>query len=188
MAPLQVDLITDILPFDQQANASASSFPLSEDLNKGTGGNVEDETPPTRTKSVSFRSRIKVREHLHIKNYTSKEIEACWYSKTDLAEIKEDIITTRDLIVAGKLERDSDEYVRRGAENYVEKEVLRRSRAKSTAREAVFDEQETQWELDSDSEPDYIAHFYRAACHLEVRRAYSVGLRDQIEAEIVMMM
>ena len=188
MAPLQLELITGILPFDQQANASASSFPLPDELNKPVEVDVEEDLSTTRTaKSVSFRSRIKIREHLHVKNYTDNEIEACWYTKSDLADIKEDIITTRDLIASGQLRRDTEEYVRRGAENYLQKEVLRRSRVKSKAREAVFDEQDAQWDNEISPEPAYIAHFYRAATHSEVRRAYSTGLRDQIEAEMAMM-
>ena len=199
MAPLQVEFVSNILPLDQQqGNASTSSFPLDDLLQKEAGNDVterteaelmaledEDEAPQAK-KSVSFKARIKLRECLHIKNYTPQEIEECWYNKSDLAEIKEDIYNTRNMIAAGELERDTDDYVRRGSENYVEKESARRARAKSIAREAVFDEQEAQWALGS-QEPNYIAHFCRAATHLEVKRAYSVGLRDQMEAEMANM-
>ena len=152
----------------------------------------EEETPISRpTKSVTFRSRIKIREHLHIKNYTPTEMKACWYSKFDLTEMKADIYATRNLIVAGKLEQDTEEHVRRGSENYLKKEMTRRSRVKLIARDAVFDEQDAQWEASSGTtptitEPEYIAHFYKAATHLEVKRAYSVGLRDQMEAALAM--
>lgn len=201
MAPLQVEVV-DILSLeqhqDQQGNASTSSFPLDNLLHKEAGGNdlteaeseseeEQEQVIPPR-KSVTFRGRIQVRECLHIKNYTPQERKECWYNKSDLSKIKEDIYNTRDMIAAGELECDTEDSTRRGSLNYVEKECTRRSRAKYVAREAVFDEQDAQrWELGLVSEPKYIAHFYRAATHLEVQRAYSVGLRDQMEAEMANM-
>jgi hypothetical protein len=176
--------------FIEEGNASSSSFPLDDELPKNDILSSEPffvpelddddsaETPPH--KSVSFRETIRIRQCIHIENYTDEEIQDCWYNKWELVEIREDVYYTRKLITSGHLEQDTTEFCRRGSEQYIRQASLRRKEVKFAASEAVFREQDLQWESGV-GEPDYIAHFYRTSSHMEARRAYAVAMQDQMD-------
>mmetsp|Transcript_124442 Transcript_124442/g.185919 ORF Transcript_124442/g.185919 Transcript_124442/m.185919 type:complete len:193 (+) Transcript_124442:40-618(+) len=181
--------------FIEEGNASSSSFPLIVDeLPKNDSllpsefllfvpelddDDVSEATPPCR-KSVSFRENVRIRECLHIANYTDEEVQDCWYTKWEMDEIKEDIYYTRKLMVCGQLEQDTAEFCRRGSEQYMREDSRRRNEVKVASYEAVFVEQELQWESGV-SEPDYIAHFYKTLSHMESRRAFAVAMQDHME-------
>jgi hypothetical protein len=135
------------------------------------------------SRRVGFTPMVKVVKVLHLNDFEDDEIEACCYNMSDFERIKADLKITVGLMQLGKLEEDTIDYVRRGTEYRTPEGARRRVRNKEVARDALFDEQDLQWETGA-FDPDALASVYHTAsrdCGLE---AYRLGLRDEEEVRV----
>jgi hypothetical protein len=88
---------------------------------------------------------------------------------------------TAKLVELGDLPNDTLENCRRGTEYRTEEGGRKRILNKKVGRDAVFDEQDAQWDVD-ELDPDTLASLYVAAtrhCQIEAHR---LALQDEKEA------
>jgi hypothetical protein len=136
---------------------------------------------PQPKKSVSFLSFLKAITVLHINDYTEKEIENTWFSRTEYMVIRSDI--TRALVemkqnhqeapAARRLSQDKHWFCPCGPEG---KERKRRVRHHAIA--AVLDQQELQ-RKEGRYEPDLLAQVYNSVTRRCHEAARMMGAREE---------
>ena len=95
-------------------------------------------------KSVTFCEAVKVRDTIHINDYSPEEVNAAWYSKAEINSIKENIRTSLNQMALGLFDINDDMYCPVGLEHFTKQGSQRRKRNRSEAYMAVFQEQEGQ--------------------------------------------
>jgi hypothetical protein len=140
-----------------------------------------DEQEPV-LKKVSFSNQVLLIPTLHIGDYTQEEMEATWLSKTDFENIKADMKFAIDLINQGLLdEEDTVSHCYRGLECRTIGGSRKRMLNKITARDAVLDEQDRQYDsCVTDSEA--IAKVYIVTSHPCQVSAHTMGMFDEKDA------
>ena len=181
---------------------------------------------------VAFHPQPVVNYSLHINDYTQKEIEQTWYSKTELKEMKlqcrtileeeqqdystlivaDDDDDTSDHTKPKKISSSSSRILSlidsseddnnskenyspnttttttksndcfRGLEGKTMEGLIKKRMLKAHARDAVFQEQDRQWELGT-SDPEKIANIYRKSTEIARTSARLLGLRDAKESK-----
>jgi hypothetical protein len=99
-----------------------------------------------------------VRMTLHINCYSTSEITNCWHSTNECDVIQ----STAKLIANCTEEKQGEDYCRRGLECFTRDGAIHKLQHKNEAWDAVFDEQDLQWE-DEVYEPECIAEVCRSA-------------------------
>jgi hypothetical protein len=132
------------------------------------------------TKSLTFAPKIRVRNSLHINEFTDEEVAASYYHKEEMHRVRLELKSTVQMFQVGALETDTPHFTKRGTEQRTPEAVQRRSRNKQMAAYAVFDEQEDQWD-DGVLDPEVIASIYQAASsHCQVA-AHKMALEYEKE-------
>ena len=137
-------------------------------------------------KSVSFNESVSCRRTTHLKQYTDEEIAACWYTEAEFREIKADVKFAVEMIKNGYLEKDTNQYCKRGLEHLTTMGTLRRHKLKIATREAVMDEQDIQQQQHQGAvlEPELIAFAYRIVSNTAMEFARAIALCDELEADM----
>jgi hypothetical protein len=136
---------------------------------------------PKPRRTVAFSEAVTIRTTLHVNNYTDDEIDACWYDDYENEMMRKEMRSVLILLQNCMLEQDTEQYCRRGLECHTREVALQRLKNKTAVLEAVFEEQEFQWD-EGIWEPEYIAHAYKAACPTYQANAHAIALKDQLDA------
>ena len=157
-------------------------------------------------KSVSFDQSVKVRKTIHILDYTDEELFACWYSNAEFDNIRQNNAVEVKFFFRMKLssrhgEKKNDDngdgwknlYCKRGLESFLSKSIMKRRHRAIVSREAVYDEQEYQWDhhqggresydVECNSSTRTIARVYEKATLKSRALARYVGLKDALEVQ-----
>eukprot|EP00536_Pseudo-nitzschia_multiseries_P000424 jgi/Psemu1/300049/fgenesh1_kg.5_\ len=95
--------------------------------------------------SVSFSRNVTIRQTLHHLNYTSHEINECWYKPWEIDEIRAECIRdierwlNRDVGIEDDKTDCGEPCCLRGLESYEPKTYRRKHRLRQRAAKAVFD-------------------------------------------------
>jgi hypothetical protein len=109
--------------------------------------------------SISFNPNVLVNLTIHIDEYSEEEIAASWYCEDELKTIKSELTETLLLMANACIMPSSERLCSRGIESFTSKGQAIKKHRREEAREAVFDEQEYQFENDI-FEPEMIADAY----------------------------
>uniref|UniRef100_A0A7R9ZMR6 Uncharacterized protein n=1 Tax=Craspedostauros australis TaxID=1486917 RepID=A0A7R9ZMR6_9STRA len=152
----------------QSQRSSSSSKTNKHTCNRNT-------TTTNRKKSVSFNRRVRVKETLHLNNYTDAEIDACWLSKQESMHIRQDIANTlrqHHQHNGGVSYSDI-----RGLECRTKQGSEQRRRDRNESISAVLDEQDLQ-DHEGSCCPDIISYVYTEASRSAQIRANVRAILD----------
>lgn len=108
------------------------------------------------TKKVSFNKNVYVSWYLHVNDISLKEARNTWYSSREVAKIKRNCFKVIARMNQGPVCNDdsTEDFCARGLEYRTKKGMQLRRKNKLNALDAVYNEQNRQWEsgvLDVDS-------------------------------------
>ena len=145
-----------------------------------------------RKKVIKFDKVVQVHKILHIDDYTTDEIDACWYTPQEVQSIHDDINMVLDCWEQADEERLSlheqsqESYnndnlpCRRGLEKrFYDRRQVSKSRFLNGCF-AVFEEQELQWE-EEETDVEYLSRVYKVASRssLSLEEAHKMALHDE---------
>ena len=133
----------------------------------------------TRPTVVRFTPKVTTYQPLPMEDLSQEEFASLWYSKTEMAAIKQDCAETVRQMVNGEL-RETDEYTARGLEYRTPQGQKERQYYKLVALDAVLDEQEVQEEQEVTDE-NAIAVLYQVHSIPRQEAAHQRGIRDEQE-------
>ena len=138
-----------------------------------------------RPRKVTFSQTVKVKQIDHVKDLEQSTVEKIWFSKADLAEIKQACVATIQLVLDGDIVDEDDGMCIRGLEKRIWESAAAESKlAKQKARAAVFDEQNLQREVES-YDPEWIARQYGEASRASKTMAYRKGIEDEMDLTLL---
>jgi hypothetical protein len=129
---------------------------------------------------VRFSENIHVRKTLASKDYTTEEIQACWYTAEENQRIHAHCFKEIRKMDEGSKLKDK-KYCSRGLEGHTAGGEALKEENRLLAIDAVLDEQMIQWEEDICDE-DAIADIYKRASYSCQVSANIVGLADYVDA------
>jgi hypothetical protein len=133
---------------------------------------------PKALRAVSFSPNVMVQFTTHKKDYKQRDIQACWYTKSDYKKIREEIKITLDLIKR-KVDIDDYNHCKRGLESLTQKGARHeRMQTKLEARTAVFKEQDLQ-DNEGIVDPEILAMVYSNCTRSCQVAAYVKGVLDK---------
>lgn len=128
--------------------------------------------PTSCQRRVSFKGTVLVHGVLHLKDYTEKELKACWYDRAGMERIRKHArYTLKQFRVLQEEDEESSELTLtatdkdlclRGLEGYTEKEMTQKQRRRFEAIDLVLEIQETQ----------FVRHG-KIVCNEAIARAYA---------------
>ena len=179
VSPYYGDDLSSCCSAQQRTNAK-SSKPLTEQVTASLPKSSR------RKRSVTFMGLVKVKNTLHIKDYTKEEVSAAWYNESESSTIK---FTTK--VVVSQMERatkkkggepvDEDTVSTRGLEGRTRKGQKKKFNARQEAQCAVLDEQYRQYAMD-DFDPDHLALLYKECTYQSAIEAQRIGKQDEFAA------
>ena len=92
-------------------------------------------------KCVTFFPKVFIQETIHITDYTLDEKATTWYTRQELAEVRDDILSTVRLISTGKYTGDTETLCARGCKSRCKSGNQTRQLNKLNAMTAVLEEQ-----------------------------------------------
>jgi hypothetical protein len=141
--------------------------------------------PPKPQSSISFYPDIFVVDYLHIRDYTSEEVNSTWYSNNDFSIMRNDAKELLRRVCRGEVDPQNEEHCTRGLEGRTSEGKKQRLRNTVDASSVVFVEQEIQDE-EGIRDPDFLATFYFDNSHHCQVAANMMGLLDEKAARDVM--
>ncbi|KAL3938202.1 MAG: hypothetical protein SGBAC_006843, partial [Bacillariaceae sp.] len=133
------------------------------------------------TRRVTINPTVQVHDILSIYDYTASEITAAWYNEDDMHHI-----TRRCFKVLSKFEnrevKNGQKYFIRGLEGHSTLGSISKQNNRSAAYQAVFDEQERQYE-NEETDVQAISDAYRRTTSSSQMWAQVVGTRDEKAVE-----
>ena len=134
--------------------------------------------------SVTFSKTVKAKSTLHYKDYTEEEIEATWYSRSEVQAIRLDV-----KVAAQEVDRrqskdgegnDADVEIccARGLEAKTKRGYETKFRRRNSVVNLVLQEQERQQVMD-DYDPEYIALLYKQSCRPALLDAQHIAKLDE---------
>lgn len=157
-------------PYLSFSNTGAPDRALSNELPK----QVKDV-------KVAFVPTVSVHRIMRVDDYTEEEIKNCYYHKEEFQAVKDELRETVRLIQSGELKTDTKKFARRGTEFRLPDGARQRRRNKELAWEAVFSEQDAQWN-DGEFDPEILAEIYESASKQSQIAAHIIALNDQRDA------
>jgi hypothetical protein len=166
---------------------NSHSVSLANDEARYSSGLNETQCIPTvkphkarmsELRHVKFCDTVRIRETIHMQDYSDHEIQRSWYTKVELKKIKDDLYRTVFLMQRGEVEIDNDSECCRGLESRIGEKANRRKKIVSYAIRVVLWEQEQQSfhrVIDSFA----IAQAYIPVSKLSAVIAHKIGLRDE---------
>ena len=130
---------------------------------------------------VRFSEKMYVRNTLAWKDFTTEEIQACWYTDEENQRIHRHCSKEIRKMDEGSELKD-ETYSSRGLEGHTTIGAAAKKRIRLLAINAVLDEQMIQWEEGIFDEDAIAEIYYRASSSCQVS-ASIVGLRDHRETE-----
>ena len=142
---------------------------------------VTNRKMPPKSPKIAFNETVKVSKVLHINEFTDEEVEASYYHKAEFKAVKAELKETVKMVESGLLPKDTPKFTRRGTEFRTPDGARSRLRNKQIAWNAVFEEQEAQWD-EGVFDPEVLASIYEAAAKHCQYTAHNLALQDQIAA------
>jgi hypothetical protein len=133
---------------------------------------------PEASRTITFAPELDIRPTLHVFDYTADEIDACWFTREEKYEIKNDNRHTIQLIGMGCPLDDEGVYCERGLEHIGARTRLERM---TQARDAVLHEQQMQANLGAKN-AYIIATSYQNRSFPSKMDAYLLGVSDETSA------
>jgi hypothetical protein len=109
-------------------------------------------------KSVSFSESARMRQYIHINNFSLKEIEASWFTKAELSQSRKEVVYTIELMTSGE-DIDESKYCTRGLECRTPQGAAIKNQKKIAAWDRVMEEQHKQYRMGINDE-DSLAMVY----------------------------
>mmetsp|Transcript_12211 Transcript_12211/g.35422 ORF Transcript_12211/g.35422 Transcript_12211/m.35422 type:complete len:249 (+) Transcript_12211:241-987(+) len=129
-------------------------------------------------KTVTFHECVRVKKTIHINNYTDDEIDACWFSRQDMANIRQDIVAALQSSSSSSLSPSGpDAAEMRGLECRTEQGSQQRRRDRHESLSSVLDEQELQ-RHERQFDDEMIAAVYSDTTQQAQLRASVAGMLD----------
>jgi hypothetical protein len=139
-----------------------------------------------RRRAVNFARSTKEIEHIHVSDYTTEEIQACWYKRSDYKRIRASNQATIHHMcnqLPPLLSQDDEHHTHVGLEtratprdNFLCHQAIR------LAINAVLDEQEDQLRYDGCYNPEILAARYSAYTSSCIDQARYIGTRQAEDA------
>jgi hypothetical protein len=163
----------------QQLDASLSNMApysvipdLNESSSRGTSSSLNNKTTctsrqlPNPKRSITFSHFATIHNVLHINDYSGEEIECTRYYADELKEIKKtDVLNTLSMMKGGlHIREENPWYCCRGLEPFTREGSARRKANRENAWNAVFWEQDLQWE-NGIYDPEAISNAYSEFSH-----------------------
>jgi hypothetical protein len=157
-------------------NLSNDEFQTCSELSE-TQCILPHEVDMSEVRKVKFHNTVRVRETIHMNDYSDDEIRRSWYTKVELKRIKEDLRRIAYLIQTEELD---DYECWRGLESRIGERAGRRNKIISYAIRVVL------WEQEQQSRKRIIDAFAIAEAYLPVSKlsavmAHNIGLQDESE-------
>jgi hypothetical protein len=131
---------------------------------------------------VRFSQKIHICKTLSREDYTTEEIQACWFTAEENQRIHRHCSKEIRKMDEGTKLKDK-KYCSRGLEGHTTVGAATKKRNRSFAINAILDEQMIQWEEGIFDEDAISEIYYRASSRCRVR-ARIVGLRDHRETRV----
>ena len=138
--------------------------------------------------SVTFCKTVKAKSTLHYKDYTEEEIEATWYSQSEVQAIRLDAkVAAQEIDRRQQSKEDGEEHdadvdveicCARGLESRTKRGYGLRFRRRSSVVNLVLLEQERQ-QVMGDYDPEYIALLYQQSCQPSLIDAQQIAKLDE---------
>jgi hypothetical protein len=128
-------------------------------------------------RAISFSAEVRVIHTTHLHNYSRKEIQACWYRRAELKEIRQEVYYTVNLIEEN-VEMKESRHCKRGLECFTQEGSRRKTQNKLKGWFSVFDEQELQ-SLQEAVDPEMIVLVYSKATRCCQISASIMGVCDE---------
>ena len=146
-------------------------------------------------KFVTFFDQARMKNTLHLNDYSMLEINSTWYDEDEMFDIRQEVRATLNVMAAtskkdskgggGKPSKSTFHLAQllccRGLENLSEEGVERRATVRENARYAVLDEQQRQRQCGMYNE-ELLANIYRANCQRSSIVATMLGALDATES------
>jgi hypothetical protein len=142
-------------------------------------GSITSKSTTTR-RSVAFNRSVKVHLGLHLVDFTREEVAASWYSRTEMAAMKQDAkVAAKTLETLGLRKCHADpNFCVRGLEIRTTAGSRARMQSKISARKTVMQEQRRQLS-EGRVDPKYIAVLYMTDCRDSQVMAHELGIDDE---------
>lgn len=167
----------------RRAALSGNNFPKKTAQKKNT--NTMGGLNMAATKRVSFETDTSLVPSLHRHDYTAEEKRNCWYSHADCLRMKQERQPTIEFIKAnekrGVVSRDTREHCIRGLETKTPLQATRRGSNQILGWRAVLEAQKLKSRKDV-KVAEVIARTYKEISSKSLKKAYNVGLLDEIAA------
>jgi hypothetical protein len=136
-------------------------------------------------KKVSFNRRVTYSQIIHLNNYTTEEIKACWFDGEEFHVMKTDArIAAARLVETGSIaagsNNDDNMQCGRGLESYVRSTRMLKRGNRMVARWEVLEEQELQFQQRR-IDLERIAKIYEAASAAALAQARETGVKDELQ-------
>ena len=162
--------------------SSRSSSPCSSSITPSTS---------QQQRVVTFKKSVHVKRVNPLSSYTKEEIEACWYTCSETAAVKQEVkhvvtqwlrTTTGSSSTSTSPKFCTDDFCCRGLEHRTQKGAASQAQRRKVACSFVLKEQRRQ-KGQGVCQPDHIASAYAAACRRDRDVAYQRAKEDAAEAE-----
>ena len=138
--------------------------------------------------SVSFCKTVKAKNTLHHKSYTQEEIEATWYSQSEMQSIRLESKATAQEIQRRQSKKeqqtqedDDENFVARGLEARTKRGAELRMQRRASSINLVLDEQHRQ-QVMGDYDPEYLSLVYKQSCQPSLLDAQRNAQQDAEQA------
>jgi hypothetical protein len=134
-------------------------------------------------KCISFAENIQIRETLHIDEYSAEEVQATWYTKRELQDIKNAIrdVVTQNFSKDKTNSIQEEESCNRGFEGFSKYGAAQKKKNKMDAAMALFSEQECQKDYGI-VDDEALALLYASCTRHCQAVAHSRALQDELVA------
>jgi len=162
--------------FDDESITSDST--TTEIVVSASAQQEECLSPPVTRRSVSFATDVTTHDVLHIDDFTLAEQRSCWYTETEMVNIRrawKEIVTFIESNV--QFDEETTELCTRGLEGKTKDGKRLRRALRNSSIAAVIDEQIYQ-EMDGEMDHIMIAITYSDCCFQNQKEAFERGCED----------
>ena len=132
---------------------------------------------------VAFAPTIRVRPIPHFTDLDESTHNAVWFTKAELQAIKQECVTTVQMMLRGDKINEDSGMCARGLEKKLPREAMKCRHDRRRAIQAVLEEQFMQWEQGS-YDPEWIAEEYSEATSESKMMAYVKGIEDELKSKL----
>ena len=129
---------------------------------------------------VKFNEKVRVRLVKHLNDFSTKQIQACWFTPKEAAEIRQEAQRQVSLLDSGMPSSNPSDSSSRGLRSSAQE--FHRQASKRQALMTVLKEQEAQRQVKR-TNPGRLAELYQDVSTESRASARIMGKRDELEAQ-----